>query len=118
MPFYSFEMVKGEEIIAVKLRVSLPDTRAAWPKIANIAKGISVPGCHVRVREQSGEMIILISAAAARRYADPALNSSEKMAEMKNSGSTRRIVSSASLMGSAVRRPQPPFCVSSLRARC
>jgi len=37
-----------------------------------IAKKITLPGCRIRVREQSGETIILIGAAAAQRYADPA----------------------------------------------
>jgi len=69
--FYDFEVLKGEEIIAAELSVPLHDTRAAWPKIAKIAKRISLPGCRIRVREPSGETIILIGAAAAQRYADP-----------------------------------------------
>ena len=70
MQFYDFEVLKGEEIIAAEPSVPLPDTRAAWPKIAKIATTITLPGCRIRVREQSGETIILIGAAAARRYAD------------------------------------------------
>jgi hypothetical protein len=69
---YSFEVLKGDEIIAAEPRVPLLDTRAAWPKIAKIAKKITVPGCRIRVREQSGSPIILIGVAAVRRYADPA----------------------------------------------
>jgi hypothetical protein len=72
MQFYSFEVLKGDEIIVAEPRVPLLDTRAAWPKIARIAQKITVPGCRIRVREQSGETIILIGATAARRYADPA----------------------------------------------
>jgi hypothetical protein len=52
-------------------RVPPLDTRAAWPTIAKVANNITLPGCRIRVREQSGETIILIGAAAARRYADP-----------------------------------------------
>jgi hypothetical protein len=70
--FYSFEVLKGDEIIVAEACVPLLDTRAAWPKIARMAKKITVPGCRIRVREQSGETIILIGAAAAQRYADPA----------------------------------------------
>jgi hypothetical protein len=71
--FYDFEVLKGEEIIAAERSVPLPDTRAAWPKIAKIAKKITLSGCRIRVREQSGETIILIGAAAAQRYPDPTL---------------------------------------------
>ena len=72
MQFYDFEVLKGEEIIAAEPSVPLPDTRAAWPKIAKIAEKITLPGCRIRVREQSGKTIILIGAAAVQRYADPA----------------------------------------------
>jgi hypothetical protein len=71
MQLYSFEVLKGEEIIAAEASVPLVDTSAAWPKIARMAKKSTVPGCRIRVREQSGETIILIGAAAAQRYADP-----------------------------------------------
>jgi hypothetical protein len=67
MQFYDFEVLKGDEIIATEPLVPLLDTRAAWPKIARMAKRISLPGCRIRVREQSGETIILIGAAAAQR---------------------------------------------------
>jgi hypothetical protein len=70
MEFYDFEVLKGEEIIATEPSVPLHDTRAAWPKIAKMAKQIKLPGCRIRVREQSGETIILIGATAAQRYAD------------------------------------------------
>ena len=73
MPLYDFEILKGEEIIAAEPGVLLLDTRAAWPKIARMAKRISLPGCRIRVREQSGETIILIGASAAQQYADPSV---------------------------------------------
>jgi hypothetical protein len=63
-------VLKGEEIIAAEASVLLPDTRAAWPKIAKIAKKITLPGCRIRVREQSGAMVILVGVAVAIRYAD------------------------------------------------
>jgi hypothetical protein len=71
MQFYDFEVLKGEEIISAEPSVPLLDTRAAWPKIAKIAMKITLPGCRIRVREQSGETIILIGATAAQRYAGP-----------------------------------------------
>ena len=73
MQLYDFEVLNGEEIIAAEPAVLLCDTRAAWPKIAKIAKKITLPGCRIRVWEQSGETIILIGATAAQRYADPSV---------------------------------------------
>jgi hypothetical protein len=73
MQLYDFEVLNGEEIVAAEPAVPLSDARAAWPKIAKIAKKITLPGCRIRVREQSGETIILIGATAAQRYADPSV---------------------------------------------
>ena len=70
MQFYQFEVLRGEDVISVEPSVPLHNTRAAWPKIIRMAKGLELPGCHIRVREQSGETIILVGAAAALRYAD------------------------------------------------
>ncbi len=71
MRLYNFEVLRGDDVIAVQSSVPLRDTRSAWPKIARIARSIGLPGCRIRVREQSGEIVILIGAEAARRYADP-----------------------------------------------
>ena len=74
MQFYQFEVLKGEDVISSEPSVPLHNTRAAWPKIAKLAKRLAKsansPGCRIRVREQSGETIILVGVAAAIRYAD------------------------------------------------
>jgi hypothetical protein len=70
MQLYHFEVLKGEEVISAEPSVPLYSTKAAWPKIAKLAKSIKLPGCRIRVREQSGETIILIGVAVAIRYAD------------------------------------------------
>ena len=67
---YHFEVLKGEEVIAAEAPVQLSNSKAAWPKIAKIAKRIKSPGCRIRVRDQSGETIILVGVTAALRYAD------------------------------------------------
>ncbi|MGA9848225.1 MAG: hypothetical protein WBQ45_11370 [Roseiarcus sp.] len=71
MEFYNFEVLRGEDVIAVQPSVPLRDIKSAWPKIAKIARSIGLPGCRIRVREQSGAIVILVGAAAAQRYADP-----------------------------------------------
>ncbi len=70
MPYYDFEVLQGDDVIVAETSVALDSSRAAWPKIINIAKTLNAPGCRIRVREQTGETIILIGVAAARRYPD------------------------------------------------
>jgi len=70
MQFYQFEVLKGEEVISSEPSVPLYNTKAAWPKIAKLAKSINLPGYRIRVREQSGATIILVGVAVAMRYAD------------------------------------------------
>jgi hypothetical protein len=61
-------MLQGDEVIAVETSVALDSSRAAWPKVIDMAKRADLPGCRIRVRENPGETIILIGAVAARRY--------------------------------------------------
>jgi hypothetical protein len=68
--FYDFEVLQGDDVIAAERAVALDDSRAAWPKVIGLAKGLPSQGCRIRVREQEGDTIILIGAAAARRYPD------------------------------------------------
>ena len=70
MPLYDFEVLHGDDVIAAEKSVALDSSRAAWPKIIDIARTLDLPGCRIRVREPSGDTIILIGASAARRYPD------------------------------------------------
>jgi len=70
MQLYQFEVLKGEEVISAEPAVPLQNTKAVWPKIVKLARSINLPGCRIRVREQSGATIILVGVAVAMRYAD------------------------------------------------
>jgi hypothetical protein len=70
MLYYDFEVLKGDDVIVAETSIPLDSSRAAWPKIIDMAKTLDSPGCRIRVREHSGGTIILIGAAAARRYPD------------------------------------------------
>jgi hypothetical protein len=48
----------------------LPDLAAAWPKIGQLARTVSEPGCKIRVKDEAGGIVILVGVASARRYAD------------------------------------------------
>ncbi len=74
MPYFDFEVLQGDDIISAETSVALESSRAAWPKIIDMARTLDLPGSRIRVREHSGETIILIGAVAARRY--PGLASS------------------------------------------
>ena len=49
--------------------IALPDTRAAWPKIAELAKAFDEPGHKIRVKDEAGGIVILIGVTALRRCA-------------------------------------------------
>ena len=63
MQVYDFEVLKDGAIIAAKQTIALPDTSAAWPKIAELAKTFDEPGHKIRVRDQAGGIVILIGVA-------------------------------------------------------
>jgi hypothetical protein len=67
--YYDFEVLRGEEVIAAERSVPLTSSKAAWPKIIKLAKGLNVTRCRIRVKER-GETIILIGAAVALLYSD------------------------------------------------
>ena len=60
-------MLKDGAVIAAEQTIALPDTRAAWPKIAELAKTFDEPGHKIRVRDEAGGIVILIGVTALRR---------------------------------------------------
>lgn len=44
MGIYDFEVLKDDTVIAAKQAIALPDARAAWPKVAELAKTFNEPG--------------------------------------------------------------------------
>jgi hypothetical protein len=69
MHLYDFEVLRDGAVIAAKRAIGLPDTRAAWPEIARIAKSFDLPGCKIRVLDQSGRIVILTGVATVLRHA-------------------------------------------------
>ena len=70
MGVYDFEVLKDGAVIAAEQTIALPDTNAAWPKIAELAKTFDEPGHKIRVRDEAGGIVILIGVAALRRCAN------------------------------------------------
>ena len=63
-------MLRDGAVIAAEQTVALPDTRAAWPKIAELAKAFDEPGHKIRVKDEAGGIVILIGVTTLRRCAN------------------------------------------------
>ena len=61
MGVYDFEVLKDGAVIAAEQTIALPDTSAAWPKIAELAKTFDEPGHNIRVKDEAGGIVILIT---------------------------------------------------------
>jgi hypothetical protein len=61
MGVYDFEVLKDGAVIAAEQTIALPDTSAAWPKIAELAKTFDEPGHKIRVKDEAGGIVILIA---------------------------------------------------------
>jgi hypothetical protein len=72
MGIYDFEVLKDGAVIAAEQTVALPDTRAAWPKIVELAKTFDEPGHKIRVKDEAGGIVILIGVTALRGRANAA----------------------------------------------
>ena len=57
MGIYDFEVLKDGAIIAAEQTIALPDTGAAWPKIAELAKTFDEPGHKIRVKDEAGGIV-------------------------------------------------------------
>jgi hypothetical protein len=66
---YDFEVMEGDETVAAERSVELSSPTAVWSRIAELAKALYAPGRTIRVRNQLGEMVVLIGVAAALRHA-------------------------------------------------
>ena len=70
MGIYDFEVLKDGAVIAAEQTIALPDTSAAWPKIAELAETFGEPGHKIRVRDEAGGIVILIGVTTLRSCAN------------------------------------------------
>jgi hypothetical protein len=70
MGVYDFEVLKDGAVAATQT-IALPDTKAAWPKIAELAKTFDEPGHKICVKDEAGGIVILIGVVALRHSAHP-----------------------------------------------
>ena len=70
MGIYDFEVLKDDTVIAADQAIALADARAAWPKVAELAKTFNEPGHKIRVRDEAGGIVMLIGVVALRHSAN------------------------------------------------
>jgi len=68
MHICDFEVLRDGAVVAARLSLVLPDIRAAWPKIAELARRYDAPGYKIWVKDEAGRIVILTGVAAVRRY--------------------------------------------------
>jgi hypothetical protein len=66
MQHYDFAVLKNDETIAARKSVELPDLKAAWSHVTELARTINEPGSQIRVTNRAGEVEILAGVAIAR----------------------------------------------------
>ena len=66
MELYDFEIRKGDELIGSARSVEISESRAAWPKVMELAARVNDPGCRILVTNASHEIVIRIGVNAAR----------------------------------------------------
>ena len=66
MQHYNFAVLKNDETIATRKSIELPDLKAAWSQVTELARTIDEPGSRIRVTNRAGEVEILAGVAIAR----------------------------------------------------
>jgi hypothetical protein len=66
MQHYDFAVLKGDETITAIKSIALPDLKAAWSHVTEIAKTINEPGSRIRVTNPAGDVEILAGVSIAR----------------------------------------------------
>ncbi len=66
MQHYDFAVLNGDETITAIKSIALPNLKAAWSHVTEIAKTINEPGSRVRVTNPAGDVEILAGVSIAR----------------------------------------------------
>ena len=69
MHVYDFEVLREGAVVAAERAVRLPDGRAAWPEVERLARRHREPGCKIRVKDETGRIVILTGVVSVLRHA-------------------------------------------------
>ena len=68
MELFDIEVVQRGEIIAAERSIALENSKAAWPRIAEVARTCKRAGAQIRVMNEAGEITILVGVTSMQRY--------------------------------------------------
>lgn len=71
MQICDFEVLRDGDVVAARRSLALPDIRAAWSEIAELARRYDAPGCKIRVKDEAGRIVILTGVAAVALAVTP-----------------------------------------------
>ena len=66
MPAYDFEVWQGDRALHRVEGVELERPAHAWERISKLAERFSLPGCQIAVKDESGDLAILVGARTAQ----------------------------------------------------
>ena len=69
MRVYDFEVLREGAVVAAERCVRLPDPRAAWLEVERLARRHPQPGCKIRVKDETGRIVILTGVVSVLRHA-------------------------------------------------
>jgi hypothetical protein len=67
MPSYDFEVWQGDSVLHRVKGVELEKPARAWDRVRRLASRFSVPGCRITVRDERGDIALLVGVNTARR---------------------------------------------------
>ena len=66
MPSYDFEVWQGDRPLHTVKGVELERPAHAWDRVGKLAARFNEPGCRIAVKDESGDLTILVGARTAR----------------------------------------------------
>lgn len=67
MPSYDFEVWQGDNALHRVKGVEVEGLAHAWEKVRNLAKRFGAPGRRITVKDERGDVAILLGARTAKR---------------------------------------------------
>jgi len=67
MPSYDFEVWQGDRALHSVKGVELEKPSQALERVRALASRVNMPGCRIAVKDESGEIAILVGARTAQR---------------------------------------------------
>jgi hypothetical protein len=66
VPSYNFEVWQGDRALHSVKGVELEQPAHAWDRVHKLAARFNEPGCRIAVKDESGDLTILVGARTAR----------------------------------------------------